>query len=721
MNFIYKYRFCRILLKKIWRERSSWDFFAGGKVPSGNGEGDEMKPIVAVSSTLLTVVAITRPIYAFLSSKPTAEFIGYQQVSLMRKPPTFCYSSSSSLRICASCRPRSKFGSSAVNQPSFQRFSPVSILHEQYLYYRTYSITPLSSTKSKEDECMLTLPPDNFSRYSKYLVRNSNGVDGMGGDVNTIQTEKEELSWVDKLGESCHTNPNQFSLLSWNILAQSLYEPHCKAIGTDHHPWSKRLQRITQILSHADSDIVCLQECELHSFQHDLVPILSSLGYDGVAQEDERSDSEKPTPIKEITKHRDARNHITATFWKRDKFEPVGESYVRTRSMTNVLRLKNTASSQEAYMPTVAVVNCHLEGHPKRFSERTHQLQHALADLAKMMMEKDTNDSGNHRLNALVIAGDFNCELQSSACSAYLRIGRLGRQAGLGGVHGEDSLVIPPSLLETNEATEILHPIVEWGRALPEEKVSDVSPHPFRRNGMVSAYPVWLGKENAKEHFTYIGAMNKRPVPGLDQIWYSSMTMKRVALKRPIVDFLGEWGTNRDVIDQRRDQERLKMLSTGLPDPLCTYPSDHLPIGCIFDWQYENDSIRNLTVLDTEGNIVDFSNNATTAQESLEFEEMIFETPMEELDYLILNCPYDSEEQRSAVEFILSPIEPPLCTETKKKPTSVQLKQIDERRDVKAEVLASSSLGVRPWLKRIWKAQRQVGAYERNLERLKKQ
>jgi hypothetical protein len=210
--------------------------------------------------------------------------------------------------------------------------------------------------------------------------------------------------------------------------------------------------------------------------------------------------------------------------------------------------------------------------------------------------------------------------------------------------------------------------------------------------------------------------MNKRPVPGLDQIWYSSMTMKRVALKRPVVDLLGEWGN--DV--QKRRQEKLKILSTGLPDPECTYPSDHLPIGAIFDWQCEAGSVRNLTVLDTEGNIVDFS-SITSQSESLESELESFETPMDELEYLVLNCPYDSPEQKSAVKFILSPIDPPLCTETRKRPTPSQLEQINQRRDVKGQVLASSSLGVRPWLKRIWKANKQVGAWERNLERQKKQ
>lgn len=479
--------------------------------------------------------------------------------------------------------------------------------------HKLFPSTSLASTKAKEGERMLTLPPDNFSRYSKYLIRNSNGVDGMGA---TALYEREDLVWVDSLGQASHDNDNQFSLLSWNVLAQNLYEPHCDSLGMNHHPWDKRLQRIIQILSHADSDIVCLQECELDSFQNDLVPALSNLGYDGVAQEDERSDNQKPTPIKEITKHRDRRNHITATFWKRGLFEPVGESYVRTRSMTNVLRFKRTSGKRNC-APVVAVVNCHLEGHPKRFSERTHQLQHALCDLAKMM-EHDCDGSesplGKH-LNGLIIAGDFNCELQSSACSAYLRIGRLGRQAGLGGVHGEGSLVIPPSLLETNEATEILHPIIEWGRALPEDQVSDVSPHPFRRNGMMSAYPSWLGKDDAKEHFTYVGAMNKRPVPGLDQIWYSSMTMKRVALKRPIVDFLNKWGDDHDAREKKRRQERNAIISTGLPDPSCTYPSDHLPIGGIFDWEWEtNDTIRNITVLDNEGNIIDFSQNSSSGR-----------------------------------------------------------------------------------------------------------
>mmetsp|Transcript_10589 Transcript_10589/g.22583 ORF Transcript_10589/g.22583 Transcript_10589/m.22583 type:complete len:440 (-) Transcript_10589:72-1391(-) len=439
-------------------------------------------------------------------------------------------------------------------------------------------------------------------------------------------------------------------------------------------------------------------------------------------------------------------------------------------------------------MPTVAVINCHLEGDPRKFSARTHQLQGSLTDLSKRLQnenqqlratrnknkkgKKDKNQSAPKRaneeqnisaigtLNALLIAGDFNCELQSSACSTYLRIGRLGRQAGLGGIHGEDSLALPPALLETNEANDVLHPIMEWGRALPDDLVADVAPHPFRRNGMTSAYPPWLGKNDARQHFTYCSEMTRRPVPGLDQIWFSSVTLERVALKRMFVDHLDAWssdyersGLNEDAtnyLERRREKERKSVLRTGLPDPDCKYPSDHLPIGCIFDWkldanedacvidhgsydQYPGDlstcieaEVRGLKIVDAKGNVIEQVNlNSTNSADSQydsgveEMEQRNFKTPREELEYFLQNCPYDSERQRSDVSYVLSAIEPPLSTMQNSRPTPEQLKQLNDRRNKKAELLATASLGVRPWLKNIWKASKKVGAREREEEKTK--
>ena len=624
------------------------------------------------------------------------------------------------------------------------------------------------------------LPPDNFSRYSKFLVKRSNVVDGLGGDsvvgVNRNSDTENLLPWVDTLiankqqllpykvfeeGEAPNESTNEtpplrnqpFSILSWNILAQSLYESHHRtkrikqvALSSSStmipyqsppiHTWSNRLHRIIQTLTHANSDIICLQECELHSFTYDIAPALSQLGYDGISQEDNRVD--KPAIVKEMSKHRDPRNHICATFWKREKFVLVGDEVgCRTRSLTTILRLRedydefrssnNKRSKKEKeteVMPTVAVVNCHLEGHPQRFLERTSQLQHALSDLSKRIQNEASSSSSG--LNALILAGDFNCELQSSACSTYLRMGRLGRQAGLGGISGEDSLVLPPSLLETSEAAEILHPIIEWGRALPDDKVGEMSPHPFRRNGMTSAYPTWLGKDDATQHFTYCGE-NRRPVPGLDQIWYSSMTIERVGLKRMFADVGKEWRciSDENILAQLRDNEKRKVLSTGLPSPDGKYPSDHLPIGAVFDWKLnvsgevsdgvnglnDDDGIRRLQIVDEEGNNVE---DATPQDDPTALEaQQSFDTPIQELEFLIQHCPFDSKKQRSDVHYLLSPIEPPIDLTTRAKPTPDQLAQLAVKREKKADLLKSASLGIRPWLKKIWKVEKQVGKWER--------
>ena len=421
-----------------------------------------------------------------------------------------------------------------------KKSTPVSVslcLHTKAPSIRSPATVVLSLSR---DDSEPTFPPESFSRLSKYLIEVgevdgnglvSNGVSGGRPNIN----RQETIRWLDTLANDClghdyDVGPDgrrPFSILSWNILAQSLYESQYQrrriqevALSSSQiqmpsfsssphpHPWSKRVKRIVEILSHSDADIICLQEATARSFKNDLLPELSKIGYDGIAQEDDRPD--KPMCLREASKHRHQhRNHITATLWKRDKFEPLGEAIARTRSLVTVLKLKGTEPGNGS-TPTVAVVNVHLEGHPRRFSERTQQLYHAMSDLAKRVeqnsdgpsrTEDDTSRIG--KLNALVLAGDFNCELQSSACSTYLRVGRIGKHAGLGGIYGGDSLVLPPALFDTAEAAEVIQPIMEWGRVLPEHKLADLSPHPFRRNCLSSAYPPWLGEDDARSHFTF--------------------------------------------------------------------------------------------------------------------------------------------------------------------------------------------------------------------------
>jgi endonuclease/exonuclease/phosphatase family metal-dependent hydrolase len=510
-----------------------------------------------------------------------------------------------------------------------------------------------------------------------------------------------------------------------------------------------RLRRIIEVLSHANADVVCLQECEYRTFRDDVVPAMSRIGYDGIAQEDNRPDL--PTRLREASKHhREPRHHITATFWRRDVFVPVGDSIARSRTLTTVLRLtdrRRMIDDDESMIPkkatpTVAIVNAHLEGHPRRFLERTHQLQHALTDLARLvgvrrgaeLVGVGTTPPARGRLgvstidgelNALIIAGDFNCELQSSACSTYLRMGRLGRQAGLGGVHGDDAIVLPPSLLGTTEATEVIHPIMEWGRALPEEAIADVEPHPFRSDGLTSAYPAWLGRDDPRSHFTFCSETSKRPVPGLDQIWYTSMTLERASLRRMFVDDSRLWERYfyDDVeAEKRREDERNRVLATGLPSPGCEYPSDHLPIGAIFNWKRDRSreyssictdggEVGVLNVLDAEGN--DIQQIMQNSELKAHPQEHALNNPREELDHLLDCCPYDSDEQQSDVEFVLSSIDPPLPLASCERPTPDQMVQLDARHAKKAQLLLTASSGVRPWLQNIWKASKQVVRWER--------
>ncbi len=54
----------------------------------------------------------------------------------------------------------------------------------------------------------------------------------------------------------------------------------------------------------------------------------------------------------------------------------------------------------------------HLEGHPLKSVARVTQLQNSLRDLAQ-----GVHSAAHH---AVVVAGDFNCQMRSSACGAYL-------------------------------------------------------------------------------------------------------------------------------------------------------------------------------------------------------------------------------------------------------------------------------------------------------------
>jgi len=492
--------------------------------------------------------------------------------------------------------------------------------------------------------------------------------------------------WHGRMDNSADNRPNTrpFSLLSWNILSQSLYK---NAL----YSWEVRFKRIMEIISDSSPTIVCLQEVESYeSFLDDFLPAMQALGYDGTSQ--------GHTDVREIKRRSGKldRRHLTATFWKADHFRPVnvtdskGMAYphmARGRSLSCTLQdISGVSENADDHSgPCLSVINCHLEGHPQQYAARMTQLQHAMEDLS----ERRTRGPD---LNGLVIAGDFNCELQSSACSTYLRIGRVGRKGGLGGVHGTSALALPASLLESEEAAEVLSPLLEWGQAIPNDDLEQVEPHPFRRNSMMSAYPVQLGRRDPGLHFTYC-ANPERPVAGLDQMWHSSFTLNRIGLRKMFPS----------------QKIRKRILRTGLPTS--RHPSDHLPIGAVFDWNScdadacniatEPDACQMCDEIGVNGLSIVLKRPPPTPKPK---------SPMmafAELDMLLSTCPYDTEEQRDELMSIVEYV-PDLPSDPKEKPSNEQLKQLAEIRNRKKLLLQNASDEARPTLQRILKLSKET-------------
>lgn len=214
---------------------------------------------------------------------------------------------------------------------------------------------------------------------------------------------------------------------------------------------------------------------------------------------------------------------------------------------------------------------------------------------------------------------------------------------------------------------------------------------------MLSAYPPGLGQQDPRLHFTYC-ANPHRPVAGLDQIWYSGFTLTRVALRKMF----------------HTKQKRRSVLQTGLPAPL--YPSDHLPIGAVFDWRdnANNDPIDNHAVDTSRPNSDAVVVRALIVTHDQEPPTPKAKSPImayAEMDMLLCTCPFDSEEQRIEVESIVEDVaDVPL--DPNQKPSEEQFRKLREMRERKKVLLMNATEPVQKILQRILKLKKVVAVYE---------
>ena len=237
----------------------------------------------------------------------------------------------------------------------------------------------------------------------------------------------------------------------------------------------------------------------------------------------------------------------------------------------------------------------------------------------------------------------------------------------------------------------MLNPIFEWGQALPNSDMEKVKPHAFRRNSLVSAYPAGL---SSNAHFTYC-ARPFRPVSGLDQIWYSSLSLQRMALRRACSS----------------QKARNAILQNGLPEEALQQPSDHLPVGALFEWNSCDPGG------DCDLNTRKCGDGGVRELIVVPDRELPAPKPISpimayaELDLLVSTCPYESDTQRTLLEAILDYTLPP----KDQKPSEEQLKKLREIRDQKKTLLKDSSDSVRVVLQRILKLKKEVSKYEEEM------
>jgi len=331
------------------------------------------------------------------------------------------------------------------------------------------------------------------------------------------------------------------------------------------------------------------------------------MGYDGIRQATKNS-------------------YGVATFWKSARFQMQDASH-RSRTMITTFRDER---DYDAYGNgnILAIINCHLEGNPYEYTKRVKQLQNTLTELSSKFSHHN-----------LVLCGDMNCKLTSSACATYLELGYIPQQAQ----------------------------IREWGHCVSFPDINLPPPHQY---SLRSAYPIELAREEPTECITYVCSPGNYAV-ALDQIWLhedatSSSSTNRVnivGLKRPF--------------HSREDQQQI--LATGLPSEL--HPSDHLPIGCILEWP-SNAKAKELCTKKDSSDV----REETSAEENILEAMKLFDT-----------CPL---QDRAELQYIITPV---LELPAKGKPSSDQLEELKDKRMKKQALLSKVTDEVRQMLERGFK------------------
>lgn len=229
--------------------------------------------------------------------------------------------------------------------------------------------------------------------------------------------------------------PDEISVVCYNVLADNLVTSteHAYLYGNPvYMSWEYRWCLLQEELAVFQSDIVCLQEVEKERWP-DYVFVMRSLGYSGIIQAPKKSHM----------------SIATAIFYKTDRFKVVWEEH-RSRAMALALHYTDSDGKDQV----LYVVNWHLEGDPRRASDRISQMNSILQRMAGRQGKNAENCD-------VVIAGDFNATRWNAPWQFLFR-GRLE------GGYTEAYLPSVPVTTKTVAHPYALQDVYMSGRWIPE-------------------------------------------------------------------------------------------------------------------------------------------------------------------------------------------------------------------------------------------------------------
>jgi mRNA deadenylase 3'-5' endonuclease subunit Ccr4 len=238
--------------------------------------------------------------------------------------------------------------------------------------------------------------PSQPNTMGSPLALNSISTD-VGQAVNSITAplsifnEQPTSNWADvayshriarfsKQAPLPSSGEGQFTILSWNILADCFTQPENYMYAGEYALWSHRKPLLFDLLSLYNPDVICLQEMMFVEYP-DFEVRLAARGYSGVVQS-----------VK--SKGKGSNDHPVglATFFRTSKFQLVWQEH-RSRCMALGLVFVQPSSQPQH---CIAVANVHLESAWKKYNIRFQQLKSLFDQLQK------------HTFTSVIVLGDFN-------------------------------------------------------------------------------------------------------------------------------------------------------------------------------------------------------------------------------------------------------------------------------------------------------------------------